>query len=102
MVVRSRWKANPENPMKTINAPRGKLGIKLAYRTDLRGTVVHSVDPSGALSEQVSPGDWIIEIDGEDVSQMNKEEIGAIIKDKARFERELVLLEKPREPREVE
>ena len=95
MVVRSRWKGkeNRENSIKTVNAPPGKLGITLADRTGSCGTVVHFVDPSGALSEQVSLGDWIIKIDGEDVSQMNKEEINAIIKDKAGFERELVLLE---------
>jgi C-terminal processing protease CtpA/Prc len=94
MVVRSRWKQNEnrENSIKTVNAPPGKLGITLANRTGSRGTVVSVVDPSGALSEQVSPGDWIIKIDGEDVSQMNKEEIFATIKDKAEFERELVLL----------
>lgn len=76
----------------TVKAPPGKLGIILANRTDSRGTVVSGVRTSSVLAEQVSPGDRIIAIDGEDVSQMNVKEITTIMARKSEFERVLVLL----------
>ena len=77
----------------TVKAPPGKLGIILANRTDSRGTVVSGVRTSSVLAEQVSPGDRIIAIDGEDVSQMNVKQITTIMASKSEFERVLVLLE---------
>jgi hypothetical protein len=80
----------------TVVAPPGKLGIILANRTDLRGTVVSGVRTSSVLADQVSPGDRIIAIDGEDVSQMNVKEITTIMARKSEFERVLVLLATPK------
>jgi C-terminal processing protease CtpA/Prc len=80
----------------TVVAPPGKLGIILANRTDLRGTVVSGVRTSSILAEQVSPGDRIVAIDGEDVSQMNVKEITTIMARKSEFERVLVLLATPK------
>lgn len=80
----------------TVIAPPGKLGIILANRTDSRGTVVSGVRTSSVLAEQVSPGDRIIAIDEEDVSQMNVKEITTIMARKSEFERVLVLLAAPK------
>jgi len=80
----------------TVIAPPGKLGIILANRTDSHGTVVSGVRTSSVLAEQVSPGDRIIEIDDEDVSQMNVKEITTIMSRKCEFERVLVLLAAPK------
>ena len=73
-------------------APPGKLRIALANQINLRGTVISSVLPISVLSELVSPGDRILEIDEEDVSQINMTEISEIITRKFEFERKLVLL----------
>jgi hypothetical protein len=80
----------------SVIAPPGKLGIILANRTDSRGTVVSGVRTSSVLAEQVSPGDRIIAIDDEDVSQMNVKEITTIMARKSEFERVLTLLAAPK------
>ncbi|KAL3826680.1 hypothetical protein ACHAXA_001203 [Cyclostephanos tholiformis] len=80
----------------TVVTPPGKLGIILANRTDLRGTVVAGVRTSSVLANKVSPGDRIIAVDGEDVSQMNAQEITTIMARKCAFERVLVLLATPK------
>ncbi|KAL7544658.1 hypothetical protein ACHAWF_008026 [Thalassiosira exigua] len=74
-----------------VVAPPGKLGLILANRTDARGTVVSGVRAASALAEQVFPGDCIVAIDDEDVSQMNVEEITAVMACKSEHERILVL-----------
>ncbi|KAL3773174.1 hypothetical protein ACHAWO_001828 [Cyclotella atomus] len=81
----------------SVIAPPGKLGIILANRTDSRGTVVSGVRTSSVLAEQVSPGDRIIAIDDEDVSQMNVKEITTIMARKSEFERVLTLLAAPKQ-----
>ncbi len=81
----------------SVVAPPGKLGIILANRTDSRGTVVSGVRTSSVLADQVSPGDRIIAIDEEDVSQMNVKEITTIMARKSEFERVLVLLVAPKQ-----
>lgn len=73
-------------------APPGKLGIILTNRTDSRGTVVSDVRTLSVLADRVSPGDRIVEIDGEDVSRMNNREIMTIMEEKAEFERVLVIM----------
>jgi hypothetical protein len=80
----------------SVVAPPGKLGIILANRTDSRGTVVSGVRTSSVLAQQVSPGDRIIAIDDEDVSQMNVKEITTIMARKSEFERVLTLLAAPK------
>jgi C-terminal processing protease CtpA/Prc len=54
------------------------------------------VRTSSVLAEQVSPGDRIIAIDDEDVSQMNVKEITTIMARKNEFERVLVLWAAPK------
>jgi C-terminal processing protease CtpA/Prc len=80
----------------TIVAPPGKLGIILANRTDSRGTVVSGVRTASVLATQISPGDRIIAIDDEDVSQMNVKEITTIMTRKSEFDRVLTLLAAPK------
>ena len=76
----------------TVVAPPGKLGIILANKTDSKGTVVSGVRTSSVLAENVSPGDRIIAIDGEDVSRMTVSEITTIMARKSEFERILTVL----------
>jgi len=76
----------------TVVAPAGKLGIILANKTDAKGTVVSGVRTTSALADRVSPGDRIIEIDGEDVSRMTVSEITSIMARKNDFERILTVL----------
>jgi len=80
----------------TVVAPPGKLGIILANRTDSRGTVVSGVRTASVLATQICPGDRIIAIDDEDVSQMNVKEITTIMARKSEFERVLTLLAAPK------
>jgi hypothetical protein len=80
----------------TIIAPPGKLGIILANKADSRGTVVSGVRTSSVMAEQISPGDRIVAIDGEDVSLMTVSEITTIMTRKADFERTLTVLTTPR------
>ena len=80
----------------SVVAPPGKLGIILANRTDSRGTVVSGVRTSSVLAQQISPGDRIIAIDDEDVSQMNVKEITTIMARKSEFERVLTPLAAPK------
>ena len=80
----------------TIVAPPGKLGIILANKADSRGTVVSGVRTSSVMAEQISPGDRIVAIDGEDVSLMTVSEITTIMTRKADFERTLTVLTTPR------
>ena len=54
------------------------------------GDSIHGT--SSVLAEQVSPGDRIIAIDYEDVSQMSVKEITMIMARKSDFERELIVL----------
>jgi hypothetical protein len=76
----------------TIVAPPGKLGIILANRSDSKGTVVSGVRTSSVLVDRISPGDRIVAIDGEDVSQMTVSEITTIMSRKAEYERRLTIL----------
>jgi hypothetical protein len=76
----------------TVMAPPGMLGIILTNRNDSRGTVVSGVRTASVLATQVSPGDQIIAIDDEDVSQMNVKEITTIMTRKSGFTRVLTLL----------
>lgn len=81
------------NRQKTIvKAPPGKLGIILANKNDARGTVVSGVRTTSVLAHQISPGDRIIAIDGEDVSRMNVTEITSIMARKSDYERTLTIL----------
>lgn len=81
----------------TVVAPAGKLGIILANKTDGKGTVVSGVRTTSALADRVSPGDRIIEIDGEDVSRMTVSEITAIMTRKHDYERVLTVLTSARD-----
>jgi len=76
----------------TVTAPPGKLGIILANKADARGTVVSGVRTSSVLADQVSPGDRIVAIDGEDVSLMTVSEITTIMTRKSEYERRLTVL----------
>ena len=78
-----------------VLAPPGKLGIILANKSDNRGTIVSGVRKSSVLGEKISPGDRIVMIDGEDVSQMTVNEITTIMARKNEFERTLTILTTP-------
>jgi hypothetical protein len=80
----------------TVIAPSGKLGIILANKADGKGTVVSGVRTSSVLVDQISPGDRIVAIDGEDVSLMTVSEITTIMSRKADYERTLTILTLPK------
>lgn len=73
----------------TVTAPPGKLGVILANKVDRMGTVVSDVRSSSPLAHKIFPGDRIVSIDGEDVSQMSVSEITAIMSRKANLTRSL-------------
>lgn len=79
-----------------IVAPAGKLGIILANKTDAKGTVVSGVRTTSVMANDITPGDRIIAIDGEDVSRMTVTEITAIMARKSDFERVLTVLTTPK------
>lgn len=80
-----------------VLAPPGKLGIILANKADSKGTVVSGVRTSSVLVDQISPGDRIVAIDGEDVSRMTVSEITTIMSRKADYDRTLTVLTIPKQ-----
>jgi C-terminal processing protease CtpA/Prc len=57
-----------EATQKTVVAPPGSLGLIIANIAESQGTVVSNICSSSVLADQLSPGDRIIAIDGEDMS----------------------------------
>jgi L-lactate utilization protein LutC len=80
-----------DQPLTTIVAPPGSLGLIIFNMTESRGTVVKRVNAFNVLAEKISPGDSIIAIDGEGVSLMNACEIGTIMAIKSGLERKLTV-----------
>mmetsp|Transcript_3453 Transcript_3453/g.6155 ORF Transcript_3453/g.6155 Transcript_3453/m.6155 type:complete len:758 (-) Transcript_3453:136-2409(-) len=76
----------------TVVAPPGDLRMKLSNGADLTGTMVSTIHTCSRLVKQISPGDRIIAIDGEDVSGMDVKEVKSIIARKIEFERRLEVL----------
>ena len=89
--IRSRRTQNE----RIVVAESGKLGLTLANAPYSSGTVVVKVSPASVLVNQVSPGDWIITVDGMDVSQMDVNDVTSIISSKIESERVLTLLYSP-------
>mmetsp|Transcript_15438 Transcript_15438/g.22794 ORF Transcript_15438/g.22794 Transcript_15438/m.22794 type:complete len:506 (-) Transcript_15438:42-1559(-) len=75
-----------------VTAPKGRLGIILANRSDGHGTVVSDVRTSSVLAGKILPGDRIIAIDGSDVSGLPVSKITEIMGAKANFERVLTII----------
>eukprot|EP00985_Skeletonema_marinoi_P031521 scaffold37718_cov187-Skeletonema_marinoi.AAC.6 len=61
----------------TVLVPDGTLGISLSSNND--ETIVKEVRKSSVLATKVCPGDKIMSIDGEDVSQMDETEISTML-----------------------
>jgi len=77
---------------KTVIAPAGKLGLMLADKIDSTGCVVLGVQASSAMKDRLSLGDWIVAIDGEDVTRMTYNDIISIICRKAEYDREFTVV----------
>jgi len=75
-----------------VVVPPGKLGVILADRHDGKGTVVSEVRSSSAMSGMLTPGDKLVAIDGEDVSDMVVSQITAMMAKKADRERYLTVI----------
>jgi len=75
-----------------IVVPPGKLGVVLADRHDGKGTVVSEVRASSAINGMLSPGDKLVAVDGEDVTEMVVSEITALMASKVELERRLTVL----------
>lgn len=67
----------------SVEAPPGRLGVILANRSDGKGTVVSALRTSSPLAGELSPGDRLEAIDGEDVSEMKVSDVTAIMARKA-------------------
>jgi len=75
--------AAENNKIRTVRAPRGKLGLTLKDRTDtVGGTFVLSVSVDSPLAQQVSIGDRIISIDGTNVGEKNVKKVSTILHNK--------------------
>ena len=77
---------------KIVIAPAGKLGLMLADKIDSTGCVVLGVQASSAMKDRLSLGDWIVAIDGEDVTRMTYNDIISIICRKAEYDREFTVV----------
>mmetsp|Transcript_27911 Transcript_27911/g.45402 ORF Transcript_27911/g.45402 Transcript_27911/m.45402 type:complete len:338 (-) Transcript_27911:112-1125(-) len=60
-----------------VLVPEGTLGVSLASDND--GTVVEEVRKTSVLTTLICPGDKIISIEGEDVSQLDETEISTML-----------------------
>ena len=71
-----------------VVAASGKLGLTLANAPTpySGGTVVVKVSPASVLVDLISPDDWIIKIDEEDVSQLDFNTVTSIISSKSESE----------------
>ena len=78
-----------------VRVPRGPLGLAMGNIPGSGGAVVVAVNPVNASVVQVSPGDQITAIDGEDVSQLNSYDVTTILNKKRDSERVLTLLYSP-------
>lgn len=76
-----------------IRAPKGRLGVILANRSDDQpGTVVSALRTSSALVGKILPGDLLVAIDGLDVSEMHVSEVTAIMSNKSQQEKILTVV----------
>ena len=56
---------------KVVIAPPGPLAIKVKALAEGHGLVVLTVDVKSPLLTKINPGDWIVSMDGEDVSAVS-------------------------------
>eukprot|EP00957_Ditylum_brightwellii_P163706 12463914-Ditylum_brightwellii.AAC.1 len=86
-------------PKKIVVAPPGSLGLTIGKTTNKKGTslwgLVLNVSSSSQLVGKISKGDRIIEIDGEDVTHKNIEDVYIMLMKKNTFEKALTVLPGP-------
>ena len=77
-----------------VVAPPGKLGVTLADHHDGQGIIVAEVGPHSSMKGKLAPGDKLIAIDDDDVSNMVVNQITSMMASRASKERRLTLLTK--------
>ena len=75
-----------------VVAPPGKLGVTLADHHDGKGIVVSAVRPYSSMKGKLSPGDKLVAVDDEDVSNMVVSKITSMMASRASQERRLTLI----------
>lgn len=75
-----------------VLVPPGKLGVILANRHDGKGTVVSEVRETSPLFRMLSPGDKLVAIDNEDVTNMVVSQITSLMASRADKERRLTVI----------
>lgn len=75
-----------------VVAPPGKLGVTLADHHDGKGIIVSEIGPHSSMNGQLVPGDKLIAIDDEDVSNMFVNQITSMMASRSLQERRLTLL----------
>jgi C-terminal processing protease CtpA/Prc len=66
-----------------VDVPPGKLGVILANRHDGKGTIVMDVRNNSKLKGRLSPGDKLMAVDGQDVTEMVVSQITSLMASKA-------------------
>ena len=75
-----------------VVAPPGRLGVTLANHHDGNGIVISAVRPYSSMRGKLSPGDKLVAVDDEDVSNMVVSKITSIMASRASQERRLTLI----------
>ena len=75
-----------------VIVPPGKLGVILANRHDGKGTVVSEIRETSPLFRMLSPGDKLVAIDSDDVTNMVVSQITSLMASRADRERRLTVI----------
>lgn len=75
-----------------VVAPPGKLGVTLADHHDGKGIVIAEVRPYSSMKGKMAPGDKLVAVDDQDVSNMVVNQITSMMASRSSQERRLTLL----------
>jgi hypothetical protein len=75
-----------------VDVPPGKLGVILANRHDGKGTIIMEVRENSSLKGRLSPGDKLMAVDGQDVTDMVVSQITSLMASKTGQERRLTFI----------
>jgi len=75
-----------------VVAPPGKLGVTLVDHHDGKGIVISDVRPHSSMKGKLAPGDKLVAVDDQDVSNMVVDQITSMMTSRSSQERRLTLL----------
>ena len=81
-----------QNRNTVVVAPPGKVGIVLANKNDGNGTIISEVRESSQLLGLLAPGDKLLAIDDQDVSELLVSQVISLMAAKSNRERKLTIL----------